>query len=111
MARSVPTADDEAPGEVVARGFPVFEGVGGASYYQARGGLRLKVKPSNARVYVDGYYAGNVDSFDGSFQKLAIERGKHKIEISAPGYKALVFEIEITSYDTITWEGNLEKIK
>lgn len=82
----------------------------GYGQYQSRGGLRLKVKPSHARVYVDGYYAGNVDQFDGSFQKLSLERGTHKIEISAPGYTPLVFEIDITSFDTTSWEGNLEKI-
>jgi hypothetical protein len=85
--------------------------VGGSSYYATRGGLRLKVKPTNARVFVDGYYAGNIDSFDGSFQKLAIERGRHKIEITAVGYAPAIFEIEIKGYETIVWEGNLEKIK
>jgi hypothetical protein len=80
----------------------------GYGSYQSRGGLRLKVKPTNARVYVDGYYAGKVDQFDGSRQKLEIERGKHKIEISALGYAPVVIEIEIKAYETITWEGNLE---
>jgi hypothetical protein len=84
--------------------------VGGSSYYATRGGLRLKVKPTNARVYVDGYYAGKVDQFDGSRQKLEIERGTHKIEISALGYTPVVFEIEIRAYETIVWEGNLEMV-
>jgi len=84
--------------------------VGGSSYYATRGGLRLKVKPTNARVFVDGYFAGKVDQFDGSRQKLEIERGKHKIEISALGYMPVVFEIEIKAYETITWEGNLEMV-
>ena len=84
--------------------------VGGSSYYATRGGLRLKVKPTNARVFVDGYYAGKVDQFDGSRQKLEIEPGKHKIEISALGYTPVVFEIEIKAYETITWEGNLEMV-
>jgi hypothetical protein len=82
----------------------------GYGQYQSRGGLRLKVKPTNARVYVDGYYAGKVDQFDGSRQQLEIERGKHKIEISALGYAPVVFEIEIKAYETITWEGNLEPV-
>jgi hypothetical protein len=93
-------------------GYGVASGGGGMGYgqYQTRGGLRLKVKPTNARVYVDGYYAGKVDQFDGSRQKLDIERGKHKIEISALGYTPVVFEIEIKAYETITWEGNLEMV-
>jgi hypothetical protein len=88
-----------------------YSGGGGSigyGSYQSRGGLRLKVNPTNARVYVDGYYAGKVDQFDGSRQKLEIERGKHKIEISALGYAPVVFEIEIKAYETITWEGKLE---
>jgi len=92
---------------------PDYSGGGGSmgyGSYQSRGGLRLKVKPTNARVYVDGYFAGKVDQFDGSRQKLEIERGKHKIEISALGYTPVVFEIEIKAYETIIWEGNLEMI-
>lgn len=90
-------------------------GAGGASVgygqYQSRGGLRLKVKPSDARVYVDGYFAGKVEQFDGQFQKLDIEKGKHKIEISAAGYAPMVIEVDITPGQVMTWEGNLEKIK
>src|SRR6185436_1225026 len=33
------------------------------------GALRIKVKPREASVYVDGYYAGKVDDFDGLLQK------------------------------------------
>ena len=29
------------------------------------GGLRLRVEPKDAQVFVDGYYAGVVDEFDG----------------------------------------------
>ena len=44
-----------------------------SSSYRETGGLKLKIKPSNAQVYVDGYLVGDVDSFDGAFQKLTIE--------------------------------------
>ena len=42
-------------------------------YYQ--GSLRLKIKPRDAEVYVDDYYVGVVDSFDGVFQRLRLEGG------------------------------------
>ncbi len=75
------------------------------------GSVRLKVKPNTASVYVDGYYAGTVDNFDNAFQKLAVGLGSHRIEISAPGYQPLVFEINVQDFDTIVYEGRLEPIR
>jgi hypothetical protein len=87
-------------------------GGGGGTYGgQPMGSIRLKVKPSNASVYVDGYYAGTVDSFDNSFQKLSVALGSHRIEISAPGYQPLVFEINVEDFDTIVYEGRLEPVR
>lgn len=87
-------------------------GGGGGSYGgQQMGSIRLKVKPSNAAVFVDGYYAGTVDDFDNSFQKLSIALGKHRIEISAPGYQPLIVEMDVVDFDTITYEGRLEPIR
>ncbi len=74
------------------------------------GSLRLKVKPKEAEVYVDGYYAGIVDEFDGVFQKLPLEKGGHHIEIRAPGYEPLAFDIRITAGHKTTYEGELQKI-
>lgn len=89
-----------------------YGGGGGGSYGGAQmGSIRLKVKPSNASVYVDGYYAGTVDDFDNAFQKLSLALGKHKIEISAPGYQPLVVEIDVRDFDTINYEGRLEPIR
>jgi hypothetical protein len=78
---------------------------------QPTGSIRLKVKPNTASVYVDGYYAGRVDDFDGAFQKLAIALGVHKIEISAPGYRPLIVEVNIVDWNTMTHEGRLEPIR
>ncbi len=86
-------------------------GYGGGYSQQALGGIRLKVKPSTASVYVDGYFAGQVDDFDNAFQKLAIALGIHKIEISAPGYKPLIIEVNIRDWDVMTYEGRLEPIR
>src|SRR3954463_15414026 len=41
--------------------------------------LRLIVKPNDAKVYVDGYYAGIVDDFDGVFQRLHVPAGQHEV--------------------------------
>jgi hypothetical protein len=87
-------------------------GGGGGSFSGAQmGSLRLKVKPNNASVYVDGYYAGIVDDFDNSFQKLSLSLGTHKIEISAPGYEPLIVELEVKDFDTINYQGALVPIR
>jgi hypothetical protein len=87
-------------------------GGGGGSYGgQQMGGIRLKVKPNTASVYVDGYYAGTVDDFDNVFQKLSVALGTHRIEVSAPGYQPLIFELDVRDFDTINYEGRLEPIR
>ena len=58
-------------------------------YYGARynhGSVRLEVKPEETEVYVDGYYAGVVDSYDGFFQRLRLPPGEHEIELYLDGY-------------------------
>ena len=40
-----------------------------------RAPLRVLVEPSETRVYVDGYYAGVADDFDGIFQRLNLSPG------------------------------------
>lgn len=79
--------------------------------YREVGALRLKVKPEFGQVYVDGYYVGEVDSFDGIFQKLQIEAGAHRVEIRAPGYETVQFEIMVIPGETVTYKGQLQRIQ
>jgi hypothetical protein len=39
-------------------------------------------------VYVDGYYAGIVDDFDGAFQRLRVPPGAHELVIYLEGYRS-----------------------
>jgi hypothetical protein len=80
---------------------------GYGDYYYATGELRLLVHPRHAEVYVDGYFAGHVDDFDGIFQALRLEEGPYKVEIVAPGYEPLVFDVRIIPGRKITYRGEL----
>lgn len=51
------------------------------------GAIRLQVEPDEARVFVDGYYAGIVDDFDGIFQSLNLAPGRHEIALRLEGYR------------------------
>ena len=50
----------------------------------AGGSVRLQVMPRDAEVFVDGYFAGTVDDFDGTFQRLHVDPGDHEIELFHP---------------------------
>ena len=79
--------------------------------YDYDGRLRLKVKPRSAEVFVDGYYSGQVDEFDGVFQRLRLEPGPHRIEIREQGYETLAFDVRITPDQTVTYTGALQQIR
>lgn len=89
-------------------------GYGGGSYssrssqaYRGVGSLRLKVKPENAQVYVDGYFVGTVDSYDGVFQRLNVEAGSHRVELRAEGFEPVQFDVMVIPGETITYKGDM----
>jgi len=49
--------------------------------------VRLQATPKNAEVFVDGYRAGIVDDFDGTFQRLSLSAGQHEITVYLEGYR------------------------
>ncbi len=77
------------------------------SRYWDEGELRLDVRPRSAEVYVDGYYAGIVDDFDGLFQSLRLEEGPHRIEIVAPGFEPIDVDVRIEAGRKTTYRGDL----
>ena len=56
------------------------------------GSVRIVDAPRDAQVFVDGYYAGVVDDYDGVFQHLNLEPGAHHIEIQSDGFAPIGFE-------------------
>lgn len=59
----------------------------GYYYGRAWASARIEVKPRNAQVFLDGYYVGLVDEFDGVFQRLDLPTGDHEISVYLPGYR------------------------
>jgi PEGA domain len=57
-------------------------------YYDATSSARIQGAPPQAEVYVDGYYAGIVDDFDGTFQRLRVPPGEHEVVIYLEGYRS-----------------------
>ena len=55
--------------------------------YDRSASIRVQVAPRQAEVFVDGAFVGNVDEFDGVFQRLNIEPGNHEIVIYLEGHR------------------------
>jgi hypothetical protein len=93
-------------------GYNPYEGgySSSGSGYRGVGSVRLKVKPTDAQVYVDGYYVGVIDSYDGVFQRLGIDEGGHKVEVRAEGYEPVQFDVMIIPGETVTYKGELKPI-
>jgi hypothetical protein len=87
-------------------GYPGYYPPYGAYGYDV-GSVRVKVSPRDAEVWVDGYYAGLVDDFDGMFQALKLDSGPYRIEIRKPGFETLSFDVRVLPERTITFRGTL----
>jgi PEGA domain-containing protein len=68
--------------------------------YDDSASVRVQVKPKDAEVYVDGYYAGLVDDFDGVFQRLNLPPGQHDIEVHKDGFKTVRQQIYLSPRST-----------
>lgn len=79
-------------------------------YYQPESNLRLNVTPRDAAVYVDGYFAGKVDEFDGRMQRLHLDPGEHEIVVHLDGYRSLTERLYLSPNATRTITRRLEKL-
>lgn len=84
--------------------YPQYQ-VGGTDF----GGIRLEIRPRDAQVWVDGYYAGVVDEFDGLFQSLRLEAGGHKIEIRMPGFDDFALDVHVQPGRKFTIRAELQR--
>ena len=74
------------------------------------GSIKLEVKPRQAEVYVDGYYAGIVDDFDGVFQRLRTTPGEHEITLYLDGYRSVHQKIYLQPDVTFKLKYDMERL-
>ena len=80
-------------------GAPYGPGPGYAYGYGSS--VRLIVKPEATKVYVDGYYAGVVDDFDGIFQHLNLPPGRHEVSLKLDGFRTHRFRVYVPVDQTL----------
>ena len=82
-------------------------------YYNGRysdsGSLRVIVDPEKTRVYVDNYYAGVADDFDGIFQRLSVPPGRHEITLKLDGYRTHTFRVYVSPGETLKLHHAMER--
>lgn len=83
--------------------YPVYEDLSGS--------LRVDVKPREAEVFVDGYYAGTVDDFDGVFQRLRVEPGAHDLELYLPGSRSVRKQVYLQPGKTLSLRLTMEPLQ
>lgn len=72
------------------------------------GGVRITNASRDAEVYVDGYYAGVVDDFDGRFQRLQLEPGSYRIEIRTASADTWTVDVNVQPGRTTTLRADIE---
>ena len=73
------------------------------------GFLRLRILPRTADVHIDGAWAGTVDDFGGSGERM-LPAGPHRVEIVAPGFVTLTFDVRVPANDTVTFTRELDPL-
>ena len=68
------------------------------------------MRPRFAQVFVDGYFVGVVNEFDGVFQRLRLEEGPHQVEVVHPGFETLELDVLIVPGEKVTFEGDLIRL-
>ena len=75
--------------------------------------LDLRVSPSNASVYLDGEFLGTGKELEGLERGAAVQPGKHRIEVLAPGHEPRVLEIDVQAGErrqvVVELDGGVDK--
>ena len=72
--------------------------------------IRVEVRPRDAQVYVDGYYVGVVDDFDGIFQRLHVPAGQHEIVLYLNGFRTVHQRLDLEPDATFKLRYTMERL-
>jgi hypothetical protein len=79
-------------------------------FYEPAADLRIQVTPREAEVYIDGYLVGNVDDFDGVFQRLHVPYGEHQISVYREGFRTITEKMLFRPYQSYNIKQAMEPL-
>lgn len=71
----------------------------------AYGGLSFDIQPYDAELFVDGVYVGTTGDFSGYYAPLTLAVGRHHIDLQAPGFQTMSFDITVVGGQVIPYQG------
>ncbi len=87
---------------------------GYGTYLSNDGNIRIEIDPKflrdEAQVYVNEAYVGDVDDFDGVFQRLTLLPGEYNIEVRLDGYQTLNTQVFVRRGSTYKIRESLKPI-
>ena len=79
--------------------------------FPSEASVRIEAQPKTAEVFVDGYYVGVVDNFDGMFERLHLPAGPHEIVLYQEGYHSVRQQLYLSPDRTRKIQATLEKLE
>ena len=95
-------------------GYGAYGPYGYGTYLSNDGNIRIEIDPKflrdEAQVYVNEAHVGDVDDFDGFFQRLTLLPGEYNIEVRLDGYQTLNTRVVVRRGDTYKIRESLKPI-
>ena len=85
-------------------------GYWGNRYYEPEGSVKLEVTPKDTEVYVDGYKAGVVDDFNGTFQRLRLPEGRYTIVLYKEGTRSQTQNILVREGEVVKFKHVMQPL-
>jgi hypothetical protein len=79
-------------------------------YYDTSASLQLQVTPRETEVFVDGHFAGVVNNFDGTFQRLHVEPGEHELTLFLAGHRPVTQHVYVQPRSTFRVKYTMEAL-
>jgi PEGA domain len=80
------------------------------AYGYSTSSVKTEIRPKQAEVYVDGYYAGVADDFDGAFHRLHTSPGGHAVTLRLEGYRTVTQNVYVRPGSTFKLKETMERL-
>ncbi len=95
-------------------GFGGYGSFGNRTERSHLGAVRIEVNPKKSRediqVFLNGAYAGVVDNFDGSAQRLYLVPGEYELELRLDGYDSIRMTLYASAGTTHKIRGEMKRL-